>query len=157
MRLQRRHLWYAAGMIAAAWLAFRLLRPETIAVEVAPATVGSLLVTVGDEGQTRVRHRHIVTAPVPGRLQRITLEVGDTVAAGAVVARLAPLPLDARSRSQAEAALEAARDLERRSVAGVEQARTALEQAKQDRARAEQLAVAGGIARGDLERLRSKS
>jgi len=154
MRLQRRHLWYAAGMIAAAWLAFRLLRPETIAVEVAPATVGSLLVTVGDEGQTRVRHRHIVTAPVPGRLQRITLEVGDTVAAGAVVARLAPLPLDARSRSQAEAALEAARDLERRSVAGVEQARTALEQAKQDRARAEQLAAAGGIARGDLERLR---
>ncbi|HEY8258766.1 MAG TPA: HlyD family efflux transporter periplasmic adaptor subunit [Gemmatimonadales bacterium] len=154
MRLQRRHLWYAAGLIAAAWLGFRLLRPETLAVEVAPATVGPLLVTVGDEGQTRVRHRHIVTAPVPGRLERITLEVGDTVAAGAVVARLAPLPLDARSRSQAEAALEAARDLERRSMAGVEQARTALEQAKQDRARAEQLAAGGGIARADLERLR---
>ena len=154
MRLQRRHLWYAAGLIAAAWLAFRLLRPETIAVEVAPATVGPLLVTVGDEGQTRVRHRHIVTAPVPGRLERITLEVGDTVAAGAIVARLAPLPLDARSRSQAEAALEATRDLERRSMAGVEQARTALEQAKQDRARAEQLAAGGGIARADLERLR---
>ena len=154
MRLQRRHLWYAAGVVAAAWLAFRLLRPETIAVEVAPATVGPLLVTVGDEGQTRVRHRHIVTAPVPGRLERITLEVGDAVAAGAVVARLAPLPLDARSRSQAEAALEASRDLERRSVAAVEQARTALEQARQDRARAEQLAAGGGIARADLERLR---
>jgi HlyD family secretion protein len=112
--------------MAVAWLAIRLLRPETIAVEVAPAAVGPLLATVGDEGQTRVRHRHIVTAPVPGRLERIALEVGDAVAAGAVVARLAPLPLDARSRLQAEAALEASRRPERRSVAAVAQARTAL-------------------------------
>jgi len=154
MRLQRRYLWYAAGVLAAAWLAIRLLRPETIAVEVAPATVGPLLMTVGDEGQTRVRRRHIVTAPVPGRLERITLEVGDAVAAGAVVARLAPLPLDARSRLQAEAALEASRDLERRSVAAVAQARTALEQAQQDRRRAEQLSAAGGISRAEVERLR---
>lgn len=154
MRLERRHLWYAAALLAGAWLAFRLLRPEAVAVEVAPASVGPLRVTVGDEGQTRVRHRHIVTAPVPGRLERITLETGDTVAAGAVVARLAPLPLDPRSRGQAEAALEAARDLARSSVAGVEQARARLEQARQDRARAEQLAAGGGIARAELERLR---
>jgi HlyD family secretion protein len=154
MGLQRKHLWYAAAVLAIAWLAFRLLRPETIAVEVARAGLGPLQVTVGDEGQTRVRHRHIVTAPVPGRLERIALEVGDPVAAGAVVARLAPLPLDARSRLQAEAALEAARDLERRSVAGVAQSRTALEQAQQDRRRAEQLVEAGGIARAEAERLR---
>ena len=154
MRLQRKHLWYAAAVIAAAWLAIRLLRPETIAVEVAPAAVGPLLVAVGDEGQTRVRYRHIVTAPVPGRLERIGLEVGDAVAAGAVVARLAPLPLDARSRLQAEAALEASRDLERRSVAAVAQARTALEQTQQDRQRAEQLVAGGGIARAEVERLR---
>ena len=154
MRLQRKHLWYAAAVMAVAWLAIRLLRPETIAVEVAPAAVGPLLVTVGDEGQTRVRHRHIVTAPVPGRLERIALEVGDAVATGAVVARLAPLPLDARSRLQAEAALEASRDLERRSVAAVAQARTALEQAQQDRRRAEQLSAAGGISRAEVERLR---
>jgi len=154
MRVQRRYLWYAAGVVAAAWLAIRMLRPETIMVEVAPAAVGPLLVTVGDEGQTRVRHRHIITAPVPGRLERIAVEVGDAVTAGAVVARLAPLPLDARSRRQAEAALEASRDLERRSVAVVEQARTALEQAQQDRRRAEQLSAGGGIALAEVERLR---
>lgn len=153
MKLQRRHLWYAAGVLAAAWLGTRLLRPETVTVEVARVTVGPLLVTVGDEGQTRVRHRHIITAPVPGRLERITLDVGDAVTAGAVVARLAPLPLDARSRQQAEAALAASRDLERGSLAAVDQARTALEQARQDRRRAEQMVAGGGIAPADVERL----
>ncbi|HWB42479.1 MAG TPA: HlyD family efflux transporter periplasmic adaptor subunit [Gemmatimonadales bacterium] len=154
MTLRRKHLWYAVGVAAAAWLAIRLLRPEAIAVEVASVTVGRLEETVGDEGQTRARHRHIVTAPVPGRLERIALEVGDTVAVGAVVARLAPLPLDTRSRLQAEAALEASRDLERRSVAAVAQARAALNQAQQDRRRADQLVEAGGIARAEAERLR---
>ena len=153
MALQRRHLWYVAALAAAAWLATRMLRPETVVVDAAPATVGPLVVTVGDEGQTRVRHRHIITAPVPGRLERITLDVGDTVAAGRVVARLAPLPLDARSRQQAEAALDAARDLSQMSQAAVEEARTSLEQARQDRQRGEQLAATGGLAPADVERL----
>ena len=79
--------------------------------------------------------------------------MGDTVLAGMVVARLAPLPLDARSRQQAEAALEAARDLERMSAAAVDEARTALEQARQDRQRGAALAVGGGLAPADLQRL----
>jgi len=153
MRLQRRYLWYAAGLLAIVWVAARMLRPETIPVDVAPAVVGPLIETVGDEGQTRVRHRHIITAPLPGRLQRITLQVGDTVGAGTVVARLAPLPLDARSRQQAEAALEAARDLERMSAAAVDEARTALVQAREDRIRGAALAAGGGLAPADLQRL----
>jgi HlyD family secretion protein len=153
MRLQRRYLWYGAGLLATAWITVRLLRPETIPVDVASAVVGPLVETVGDEGQTRVRHRHIITAPLPGRLQRITLQVGDTVRAGAVVARLAPLPLDARSRLQAEAALEAAQDLERKDVAAVEEARTALEQAREDLRRGAVLADSGRLAPADLQRL----
>jgi len=153
MRLQRRYVWYAAGLLAIAWVAVRMLRPETIPVDVAPAVVGPLIETVGDEGQARVRHRHIITAPLAGRLQRITLQVGDTVKAGTVVARLAPLPLDARSRQQAEAALEAARDLERMSAAAVDEARTALVQAREDRIRGAALAAGGGLAPADLQRL----
>lgn len=153
MRLERRHLWYAAGLAAAAWLGLRLLRPETIAVDAARAVVGPLAATVGDEGQTRVRFRHLITAPVPGRLQRITLDVGDTVTRGMIVARLAPVPLDARSRQQAEAALEAARDLERMSVAAVAQARTALDQARQDLRRGQQLGERGVVPPADVERL----
>ena len=153
MTLHRRHLWYALGLATAAWVGVRMLRPETIAVDAAPVTVGSLLATVGDEGQTRVRHRHIMTAPLPGRLERITLDVGDTVIRNTVVARLAPLPLDARSRQQAEAALAAARDLEQMSVAAAAQARTALEQARQDLQRGQELGARGGLAPADVERL----
>ena len=153
MTLHRRHLWYALGLAALAWLGFRVLRPEAIAVDAAPARVGPLLATVGDEGQTRVRHRHIITAPLPGRLERITLDVGDTVTRGMVVARLAPLPLDARTRQQAEAALESARDLEAMSAAAVAQARTALAQARQDLVRGQELGARGGLAPADVERL----
>jgi len=153
MTLHRRHLWYAIGLAVAAWLGVRLLRPETVVVDAAPVTVGPLVATIGDEGQTRVRHRHIITAPLPGRLERIALEVGDSVARGMVVARLAPVPLDARSRQQAEAALEAARDLERMSTAAVAQGRIALEQAQQDLARGQELGARGGLAPADVERL----
>lgn len=153
MKLQRKHLWYAASIAAVILLVVWMLRPESVPVETTTARIGRLVVTVGDEGQTRVQVRHVVTAPVPGRLERLALEVGDAVAPGQVVARLAPLPLDARSRQQAEAALAAARDLEGSAQASVGEARAALEQARSDRSRAERLLAGGGIAPADLERL----
>ena len=153
MKLQRRHAWYAGTVALVTLLVIWMLRPEAVAVETATAVVGPLATTVGDEGQTRVRDRHVVTAPVPGRLERIALEVGDPVRPGMVVARLAPSPLDARSRQQAEAALAASRDLERSAAASVGEARAALEQARADRQRAERLVAGGGIAPAEVERL----
>lgn len=153
MRLQRKYLWYAVVVAVLAWLVFRMLRPEVISVDAAKAELGPLMVTVGDEGQTRVRYRHVITAPVAGRLQRLTLNVGDAVTKGGVVARLAPLPLDVRSRRLAEAALAAAEDLERVSAAASGEAHTLLEQARRDRERGERLAAGGSIAAADLERL----
>lgn len=153
MKLERRHLWYAAGTAVTALVIWQMLRPEVITVEATGAVMGPLLQTVGDEGQTRVRDRHVVTAPLAGRLERIALEVGDPVRAGAVVARLAPLPLDARSRQQAVAALEAARELARVADAAAGEAEAALEQARRDRERAERLVAGGGVAPADVERL----
>ncbi len=153
MRFERRYAWWAASAAAIALLLFWMIRPETVSVETAPAAVGPLAVTVGDEGQTRVRNRHVVTAPVSGRLDRIALQVGDPIRPGMVVARLLPLALDARSRQRAEAALAASRDLERSAAAAVGEARTGLEQARADRERAERLLTSGGIAPADVERL----
>ena len=153
MKLQRKHAWYAGGTALTALLVVWMLRPESVAVETATAVIGPLVATVGDEGQTRVRDRHVVTSPVPGRLERIALEVGDPVRPGMVVARLAPVPLDARSRQQAEAALAASRDLERSAAAAVGEARGGLEQARADRQRAERLVAGGGIAPAEVERL----
>jgi multidrug efflux pump subunit AcrA (membrane-fusion protein) len=56
----------------------------------APAIVLVLLLGIV-EPWTRLRERFMVSAPLAGRLARISLREGDTVAAGAVVARLSPV------------------------------------------------------------------
>lgn len=93
------------------------LWPQAVSVEVAPATRGPLIVTVDEEGMTRVRNRYVVSAPVSGQLRRIDWKPGAVVEAGETI--LAVLEstgadfLDARTQAQAEArvrAAEAARD-----------------------------------------------
>jgi len=115
-------------------------------------TRGPLAVTVDEEGQTRVRDRYVVAAPVSGRLQRIEREEGDAVAAGDVVARIDPAPLDPRTRFQAEARLAAALSTQREAEARVRQARAALAQAERELRRARKLAAAGTLADQELEK-----
>src|SRR6187401_968631 len=82
------------------------LWPKTVAVELGVVSRGPLLVTVDEEGMTRVRDRFVVSSPVAGRVLRIELEPGDCVTRGRVVARVraeAPPLLDARTRTEAEA------------------------------------------------------
>src|SRR6186713_1335431 len=57
------------------------LWPRSTAVEMAPVERGPLRVTIDEEGETRVRDRFVVTAPVAGRVQRVELEPGDPVKA----------------------------------------------------------------------------
>lgn len=108
--LKNPRLLTAAGF--AGVLLLVALWPAATPVDSRPVTRGPLEVTVEDEGETRVRDRFVVSAPVAGRLLRIELEAGDPVCRGDVVATLLPgepTPLDARTRAEAEAALAAAR------------------------------------------------
>jgi HlyD family secretion protein len=66
------------GLAALAYWAFR---PSAVPADFATVGRGSLLVTVNEEGRTRVRDRFVVSAPVPGRMRRIELEPGDPVMA----------------------------------------------------------------------------
>src|SRR5262245_4065630 len=88
------------------------LWPASVPVDVARPARGPLRVTVDEEGETRVRDRFVVSAPVAGRVQRIELEPGDPVARGkTVVATFLPSDpslLDARARAEAQAGGEAA-------------------------------------------------
>ncbi|HSM80364.1 MAG TPA: hypothetical protein VLS96_01700, partial [Nodosilinea sp.] len=99
-RRGHRQWLYGIGGLGLAVLIAYALRPQPIAVDLAPVERGALQVTVGAEGQTRVRDRYVVASPVDGELQRIDLKAGDAVTAGAIVARIDPLPLT----SQVEAA-----------------------------------------------------
>ncbi|MEO0936522.1 MAG: efflux RND transporter periplasmic adaptor subunit [Pseudomonadota bacterium] len=78
-------------------------------MDIAEITRGDLRVTVNSEGETRVRERYDVNAPISGTLLRMPLDVGDPVIAGeTIVARIEPAAaplLDARSRAEARAAL----------------------------------------------------
>ncbi|HEX6902853.1 MAG TPA: HlyD family efflux transporter periplasmic adaptor subunit [Thermoanaerobaculia bacterium] len=131
------------------------LRPRPVAVETARAVRGPLRVTVDEEGEVRVRHRYVLSAPVAGRLERIGLDQGDAVKAGQVVARLDPAPLDARGREQAEARLAAAQAAKREAAAGVGHERAALAEARRRLARAERLAAEKVIPAEELDSART--
>jgi HlyD family secretion protein len=100
-----------------------------------------MMVTVDEEGETRVRDRYVVSAPVPGQVRRIELEPGDAVSAGrtvlAVFEPTDPALLDVRTRAEITARVRAAES----SVGG---------------ARAERQRVAADLAfaRKELERYR---
>lgn len=134
-----------AAAIVGGLLAFALW-PTPVPVETATIERGPLVVTIDEEGQTRVRHRFVVSAPVSGRVLRIELEPGDRVKRGDVVARVraeAPSLLDARTRAEAQAALESARGAQGRARAEEQRARAALAQAERELARVRELASGG--------------
>lgn len=131
----------AGGLLAMA------LWPETFEVDVATVSRGPLVVTVDEEGRTRVRNRFVVSAPVSGRVLRIELEPGDTVKRGDVVARIrpeTPALLDVRARAEAEAAVESAEAAVGRARAEEQRASAAAAQAERELERSRRL-VAGGV------------
>jgi HlyD family secretion protein len=97
------------GVIALVVLA---LRPSAHPVATAQVTRGPLASTISAEGRSRIRDVYVVTSPVDGTLERIGFNAGDSIASGAIVARLRPIasrPLDERSRAGAVAAVASAR------------------------------------------------
>ena len=94
--------------VALAWL----FRPAAVPVDLVKVERGPLMVSISDEGETRVRDMYVVSAPVPGRMRRIDLEAGDAVVADkTVVARIEPsdpASLDVRSAAEARASVDAA-------------------------------------------------
>lgn len=106
----RRLIASVAILTIAALLLWAFL-PDPVRVETAPVTRGDLTVTVEAEGEARVREVVVVSAPISGLLQRITLHPGDAITAGQVVARIGPVTpalLDSRARAVAQATAEAA-------------------------------------------------
>ena len=150
-----RQVRLAGAVLAVAAIVAAAMWPEPLAVDLARAVRGPMEVTLDEDGDTRVRERFVVSAPVAGRLQRIELEPGDVVVKGrTVVARLAaatPPLLDPRVRVELDAAAAAA-------TAGADQARAerdraaaVLERARGALRRQQALTEAGAVSRDDLE------
>jgi HlyD family secretion protein len=143
-----------AGTIAVAALLAVARWPRPIVVDLATTTRGPLLVTVDEEGVTRVRERFIVASPVAGRVLRIELDPGDRVKRGQPVALVraeaAPL-LDERARAEAEAAVAAARAALGRARAEEQRARATVAQRHRELIRVRELAQSQVIATQELD------
>jgi HlyD family secretion protein len=139
-------IWLAAAAVAV--LVAVVLWPETLPVDVGIVARGPLVVTIDEDGETRVRETFVVSSPVAGRVQRIEVDPGDTVTAGQVLTRARPeVPplLDARTRAEIRAGIESATAAVERARAEQQQATTALAHARREHQRTRDL-VDGGLA-----------
>ena len=128
--------------------------PRPMAVEVATATIGPYEQSIVEDARTRLRDRYVITAPLAGRLARITLREGDEVAAGDTVATLTPIlspMLDERTRREQDTRVEVAQAIVLRAEANVQRAHVGLELARAELRRSEQLARANFIAPAKVE------
>ncbi len=86
--------------------------PRPVLVDLDQVRRGAMRVTIDEEGRTRVHEPYVVSSPVAGELQRVTVDPGDKVVRNqTVVARMRPAnpsALDVRTREQAQAAVTAA-------------------------------------------------
>ena len=141
------------GAIAAA-----ALWPESIEVDLVQAERRELAVTIDEEGETRVRERFVVSAPVSGQVQRIELEPGDAITKGTVVARLVPVDaplIDPRARAELAASIDGSRAALSQAQAERDRVAASLELSRDLLRRREQLVEAGAISREDLDSARS--
>ena len=149
--------WGGLAVVAAVGLLLAL-RKAPVAGDGAGVTRGRLAVTLDEEGETRVRERYVVSAPVAGRLRRIELEPGDPVQARkTVVATFVPgdpALLDVRARGEVDARVGAARAAEQRARAESDRARAQLALARSEHTRVRRLAEGGVASQADLDRVK---
>jgi HlyD family secretion protein len=144
-------LMAALVVIGLAWFA----RPRPIPVDLATVSKGPMEVTVDDEGKTNVRHVYTVSAPIAGKVLRIShplgqhdisVHVGDKVKAAetvvAVMQPTAPSFLDVRSREELQAMLTAADASVALAEAEVRRIEAALDFSRSELRRSEILASA---------------
>jgi HlyD family secretion protein len=156
-------LFFVFIVVGLAWFA----SPSPIPVDLATVSKGPMEVTVDDEGKTSVRHIYTVSAPIAGRVLRIShpfgeqgisVHVGDQVKAAetvvAVMQPTAPSFLDVRSREELQAMLTAADAAVVLSEAEVRRIEAALDFSRSDVRRAEALTRTNSIPERTLEKAR---
>src|SRR5690242_11500305 len=153
--MTRRNRWILAGTLTGlAGVLVWLLTPSPVAVEIAAVTRGPLEETVDEQAKTRIRDHYVLSAPLSGELDRMSLREGDEIAAGQIVARLRPVVpalLDSRTQLELRRRVEAARAAQERAAARLAQAQVALEQARLEVERSRKLAESKLVAVAKLE------
>lgn len=147
-------VWSFLGLVLMAALTYAFW-PRAVAVDFVVAKPGPLVVTVGEEGETRVRDVFVLSAPVTGRMRRIELDVGDLLTAHETeVAQIEPIDptfLDVRGEAQAQAAVNTAIAARSLALAEVEVAEAELAFADSEVKRARRLIINKTISQRALD------
>ncbi len=153
--MTRRHWLYLVGaVVLLAGVLVWAFRPQPVPVEAAEVRSGRFELAIEEDGKTRVRERYVVSAPLAGRLARITLKAGDAVKAGMPVATLwpsAPAMIDARTFRELNERVGAAEAGWQQARANVAREEAALEKAQTDLARQQKLQEEGFVSPSALD------
>ena len=145
-------VFVVVGLLAA--IGYGLI-PEPIPVEFTTPVLGSLEITVDDDGETRIREKYVVSAPVAGKMLRIQLQAGDLVIQGqtelAQIKPVDPALLDIRTRAESEARVRAAQAAMQQAQAATKRANEALRLAEQELARAKSLKSKNAISKSEYD------
>ena len=150
-RLTRKRGLIGVIGLAVVLAAIYWLRPDPLPVEVGLVSDGPLQVTVDEDGRTRAVNRYVVTAPVSGRLERMTLREGQNIRAGDVVARIEAQPFDAPALAESHARLESARARQRAALSALAQAEAVHAQATRELDRRRKLLEVGALSPEQIE------
>ncbi len=112
MKISRKLITLGTAIVIGAALAYAFW-PRPMMVDIGKVVRRPMIVTIAEEGRTRVHDTYVVSTPVAGRLLRVGIEPGDQVVAGkSVIGSMRPsnpTPLDVRDKAQARANVSAAK------------------------------------------------
>lgn len=160
MKFSIQSLIWMFVLIAAIIVGIMAFRTKPIDVETAQVVQADLVITVQEDGKTRIREKYIVSTPVAGRLSRIELDPGDEVLDEnqliAVIMAAEPAMLDARAGAQAEARVEQAQATVKRAAAAADQVQVDYELAATKYQRAKRLHESKSISREEYDIARAE-
>lgn len=152
-------VWLIVAAAAAGF--YFAFQPQPLEADFAEVTRGPLQVTLDEEGETRVRDRYMVSAPLLGKVLRIDLEPGDTVRANrTLVAQFLPTApdfLDQRALAEAEARVKTNEAAVKRARVDLDKAKAEHRHAVEELDRNEKLHRDGLLAENRLQVVRLRS
>jgi len=117
--------------------------PRPVDVDFGRAAIGPLLVSVSEDGKTRIKEKYVVSMPFTGRIDRIMLDPGDPVIAGETTLITIqpgdPDPLNNRLEAEARGRVHAAEAAVKRAQATLEKSRAEKDWAEANDARIRKL------------------
>ncbi|WP_100657837.1 efflux RND transporter periplasmic adaptor subunit [Alteromonas flava] len=130
-------------------------QPKPVLTQINTAQLGELLISVKEEGKTRIHDTYVISTPVTGNLKRINADVGDSVLVSeTVIASIEPIDpafLDPRTEAQVKAEIEAAASSQKLAQARVEQVEAELEFAVSQLKRMQELRISNSVSQTQLD------